>query len=329
MDEDTLRIVHHLLLGGKEDTHPPGSNAAMFNEFRRKHLAQHLPWLNSLRGIGIGEKIKGGEIQTREPHFRAYVVTKRDVSDKKTVPEYFDMPGLGIVKTDVIQIGPLGLQDWPRPLVKPACPGCSVGGGLMSGTLGCIVKDTGTGGQYILSNSHVLANSGNASLGTNVTQPSMTSEPENLIGHLSKFVEFNFSKRDNLCDAAIAIANPQRMVTNKIPQLSIAPSYNPDLKITRSMKVKKVGNRTGLTFGNTVDVDFRTFLRYQRGLMGSGKVWFKDQVLCDKFTKKGDSGSAVLSENNEVIGLHFAGGNAHSIFNKFHNVMDQLGIEVL
>jgi V8-like Glu-specific endopeptidase len=54
---------------------------------------------------------------------------------------------------------------------------------------------------------------------------------------------------------------------------------------------------------------------------------FEDQVLTTAIAQGGDSGSAVLNENNQVIGLLFAGSDAIAIVNKIANVIEGLGLD--
>jgi len=47
-----------------------------------------------------------------------------------------------------------------------------------------------------------------------------------------------------------------------------------------------------------------------------------------RYTAGGDSGSAVFNMNKEVVGLHFAGSDSSSIFNRIGHVLDLLLIDV-
>jgi hypothetical protein len=58
-------------------------------------------------------------------------------------------------------------------------------------------------------------------------------------------------------------------------------------------------------------------------------VGFRDQVLCTRYSASGDSGSAVLNMEKEIVGLHFAGSDSSSIFNRIGHVLDALSIEVV
>jgi hypothetical protein len=60
---------------------------------------------------------------------------------------------------------------------------------------------------------------------------------------------------------------------------------------------------------------------------GVGKVGFRDQVLCTRYSKPGDSGSLVLDKKTKrAVGLHFAGGPKGSFFNPISEVLRALRI---
>jgi V8-like Glu-specific endopeptidase len=53
---------------------------------------------------------------------------------------------------------------------------------------------------------------------------------------------------------------------------------------------------------------------------------FSDQIVADLKSQGGDSGSLVLNEQNEAVGLLFAGSDRSTILNRIQNVMDKLNI---
>lgn len=56
------------------------------------------------------------------------------------------------------------------------------------------------------------------------------------------------------------------------------------------------------------------------------KFWFSDQVVADLPSQPGDSGSLILKENRDVVGLLFAGSEKMTVFNQIINVMEYLEI---
>jgi hypothetical protein len=79
------------------------------------------------------------------------------------------------------------------------------------------------------------------------------------------------------------------------------------------------------------DVNYRTAIRYRRPTPPHrrARVGFRDQVLCSRYTDGGDSGSIVLNEQNEAVGLHFAGSPSTSIFNRISPVLQALGVQLV
>jgi hypothetical protein len=82
------------------------------------------------------------------------------------------------------------------------------------------------------------------------------------------------------------------------------------------MKIKKSGRTTGLTRGTIEQVNVTIRVSF-----GADKTaLFTDQLLAGAMSQGGDSGSVVLTEDNEVIGLLFAGSTNTTIFNRIQNV---------
>lgn len=96
------------------------------------------------------------------------------------------------------------------------------------------------------------------------------------------------------------------------------------------MKVQKTGRSTGHSWGKVIDTDFQAIVPYPDpdNPAKLRNVLFRDQVLCTRFTDPGDSGALVLSSTGKAIGLHFAGSDDVSVFNRIGNVFDALDIEL-
>jgi hypothetical protein len=278
---------------------------------------------------------------------------KAKLSKKDLVP-----PTIQNIPTDVKPTGVLrALQD-PTGRFRPAPGGVSIGHiQITAGTLGCLVKKDNV--VYILSNNHVLANSNEASIGDSILQPGPHDggrDPQDQIAVLSEFVPISFegdvggppcsvakwvaSVLNNLATLAgsstrlrpyriqqtenkvdCAIARPLRPedVKNEILQIgTIANIQNGEL----GMKIKKSGRTTGLTTGTIEQTDVTVRVNY-----GTNKVaLFTDQLLAGAMSQGGDSGSAVLSENNNLVGLLFAGSETTTVINRISNVFSALGV---
>lgn len=223
---------------------------------------------------------------------------------------------------------------------------------VTAGTLGMFVKKAGA--RYILSNNHVLANSNNASMGDQTWQPGKYDggSSADTIGHLSDFIPINFTDESN-CPIATRIVSAFNFLAKlfkrntRLPNAISSPINKVDCAIARPLidedisqeilevgkpvgfgeakagdKVKKSGRTSGLTQGDVIATDGATNVNY------GGKVAiFEDQIITSAMSEGGDSGSAVLNEKNEVVGLLFAGSSSLTIANKIANVIDALGLD--
>jgi len=292
------------------------------------------PWTQGagIQGIGIGEKISGGKVDTSELSLRVYVEKKKPKAKlKNMVPKKLAMPEIGEVTTDVVEIGRVEREVFTGR-VRPAMPGCGVGHTKVTvGTFGCLVRKKGKKTLHILSNSHVLANQGVAKVGDRVLQPGKHDGgrvPQDVIGTLADWEPFTFSATGypNLVDAAIAKVGKSK-VTDVVRIIGIAPR-GVSRSVRRRMRVQKVGRTTDYTTGVVVDVHYRMSLPYKKPGGGTGRVGLRDQVLCTRYTAGGDSGSVVMNSRKHIVGLHFAGSPSSSIFNRITHVFNLLDIEL-
>jgi hypothetical protein len=289
-----------------------------------------------VQGLGIGDKEVDGKA-TEELALRVYVDRKKPKSRvKNPVPKSVDFPEIGEVFTDVIEIGRVGVETFSGR-VRPAMPGCSIGheSEPSAGTFGCLVTKKAKGkGYYILSNSHVIAVDGRAEVGDRILQPGRPDGGRpgiDDIATLAFAANLNFSRSGypNLVDAAIARVRANRHVNPRIRLIARTPT-GVGRKIKRGMRVHKIGRTSDYTCGIVLDVHHKTRLPYRYGHQGRKRLaGFRDQVLCSRFTSAGDSGSLVLNPQHRVVGLHFAGSESASIFNKIENVLRILDVEIV
>lgn len=277
-------------------------------------------------GVGISRKITGGK-ELDDLCVSFYVVKK--LTPSKIAPKYLVPPVIATESgkaayTDVKAIGRIVPQINPLAKAKPIESGFSVGHiKITAGTVGAIVKKDDK--RFLLSNSHVLANSGKGKPGDKVVYPGPADDgvvPANWVASLTKAVPFTKGgKLVNEVDAALAEVREESLVRisyklpkSKQPFATIAPA--------RDMVVTKRGRTTGLTRGRIVDTDFRFVLNYD----GVGQIGFTHQVLCERYTDGGDSGSLVIDvATGKIVGLHFAGANGGSVFNPIQSVIQALG----
>ena len=126
---------------------------------------------------------------------------------------------------------------------------------------------------------------------------------------------------DNLVDAAIARPLNDADVSEEILDIgTISGTASGEL----DMAVKKSGRTTEFTTGVIEQVDVTVDVQY-----GAGKIArFTDQLLAGPMSQGGDSGSAVLDNNNRLIGLLFAGSDQSTIINRIENVFSALNISL-
>lgn len=295
--------------------------------------------------IGVGFKI-AGDVQTNEPSVVVSVVKKLPVIQ---LPESARVPKtLGGVPTDVVEVGKIfALQD-PTQKMRPARPGISIGHyQITAGTLGCLVQRNGQ--VYILSNNHVLANSNAAQLGDAILQPGPhdggTSADQ--IGTLEQFIPIGFESSSSPGCSPLAslmrLFGPAKPLINEpgnntvdcaIAKPLSADLVDPDiLKIgiptgagTASLgtQVQKSGRTTGLTTDQITQIDVTVSVDY------GGKIAiYKNQLMAGAMSQGGDSGSAVLDMDKQVVGLLFAGSNTTTIMNPIQLVLDALSVQVV
>ncbi len=309
---------------------------------------QHEPMLMSMSNVvavGVGFKI-AGDVQTNEPSVVVSVVKKLPVIQ---LPESARVPKtLGGVQTDVVETGKIfALQD-PTQKMRPARPGISIGHyQITAGTLGCLVQRNGQ--VYILSNNHVLANSNAAQLGDAILQPGPhdggTSADQ--IGTLEQFIPVGFEGSSSPGCSPLAslmrLFGPAKPLINEpgnntvdcaIAKPLSADLVNPDiLKIgiptgvgtaTLGTQVQKSGRTTGLTTDQITQIDVTVSVDY------GGKIaTYKNQLMAGAMSQGGDSGSAVLDMNKQVVGLLFAGSNTTTIMNPIQFVLDALQVQLV
>jgi hypothetical protein len=313
-----------------------------------------MPWTvgAGVQGVGIGQKVTEGQ-PTGDLALRVYVDRKRPKATiDNPVPDEVEVGDLRGVVTDVIAIGRVEAELFPDR-TRPYMPGCGIGHPKVSaGTLGAFVRRSGGNGGhgshgsngngsngsngsnelFALSNAHVLADDGLAAKGDPVLQPAADDggrDATDTVALLEDFVPFEFGDTGfpNVVDAAIA-----RIGTEQI-DLAIRLLGRPPAGITtnvrRGMRVHKVGRTTDLTTGIVQDVHLRLSMTYQRTANDRGRVGFRDQVLCTRFTEGGDSGSLVLSSSNRAVGLHFAGSPSASVFNRIGHVLETLNVDLI
>lgn len=309
---------------------------------------------------GIGYKFTNGK-QTNELSIICSVDNKKSINRLR--PKDMISSQISGISTDVVPSGPFTAFQDRTARYRPAPGGVSIGHfQITAGTLGCLVQKNGE--LYILSNNHVMANSNNASPGDAILQPGphdggQTSQDE--IAKLSDFVpivfedngggngeapcpaagfttsilnalaaltgsrtrlrQYRIAAETNLVDCAIALPNNPDDVVNEIMEIG---TINNITEGVLGMDVKKSGRTTGLTTGTIEQVDVTARVNF-----GANKVAvFEDQLMAGGMSQGGDSGSAVLDQEGNLVGLLFAGSSTTTLFNRIQNVFSELGVSL-
>lgn len=318
---------------------------------------QNLDYLLGRRNVvacGVGFKETEGRT-TDEPC--VVVSVTRKMPEAQLSPADIVPKKLGEVKTDVLETGVIRALQSPTDRWRPAPGGVSIGHvDITAGTLGCLViKD---GQLFILSNNHVLANTNAAEKGDPIIQPGRYDGGtlDDQIATLEDFIPINFGEVPPTCPIAtgmesflnwlakllgsshrvmafqavpaknrvdVAIARPlsDDLVEKRILEIGVPKGSR---EATLGTPVKKSGRTTAFTTGEIIQIDVTAQISY-----GEGKTaTFEDQLMAGAMSKGGDSGSAVLDEEDFVVGLLFAGSDTTTIINPIQFVLEALNVEI-
>lgn len=326
---------------------------ASINQYQKKLFSK-----TNVVATGIGYKITAGN-RSDELCLICSVTHKLSLSQLATqdvLPETVDG-----IPVDVVESGPIrALQLLPTDRHRPAPGGVSIGHrDITAGTLGCVVRKNGQ--RVILSNNHVIANSNAASIGDPILQPgpvdggnlatdqiatlqefipiqfpgapspsdcniagsmsNIANIVANLIGSNTRLQAIRTQAENNLVDAAIALPMNGSDISNAILEIG---EIEGQVRAELGMAIKKSGRTTSFTQGEILQTDVTVNVQY-----GAGQVaTFSDQLLAGAMSQGGDSGSAVLDENNRLVGLLFAGSDSSTIINRIENVFSLLGLSL-
>ena len=320
------------------------------------HVCNDLLKKHNVLATGIGYKTSGGQ---KGPNLSIICsvekkLPKSQLSSKDLIPDQVDG-----VMTDVVETGRIRALSSHTQRHRPAPGGVSIGHrDITAGTLGCIVKKNGQ--RVILSNNHVLANSNAAQIGDAILQPGPHDGgkfPDDHIANLLELVPLSLGgidlsdcpignsfasvlnlfaaatgsrtrlqavriqAEDNLVDAAIAKPLNDGDVSDEILDIgAIAGITQGQL----GMAIQKSGRTTEYTTGTIDQVDVTVNVQYGGGQIGR----FTDQLLAGPMSQGGDSGSAVLDNDKNLLGLLFAGSDSTTIINRMENVFSALGLSL-
>jgi hypothetical protein len=306
----------------------------------------------NVHAVGIGRKNGDGDVCVVVSVTEK--VPLKDLKRRDRVPKKLK----GCI-TDVVERPPfrlLGRTD----RVRPAVPGISLGHtSITAGTFGCLVENT-DGTRLILSNNHVLAAVNKGVPGDSILQPGPAdggTEPDDMIGLLLNYVPIEVndpvsecpivgmiadilnglarfvgsrqyvvakqaSEAVNLFDAALAMPTSPDEVSPNIMDIGIPAGWG---SAAIGDHIKKSGRTTGLTDGVVEQVQATVQVQMDLGVIAV----FEDQVISNIGSDGGDSGSAILNDNNEVVGLLFAGGGGSMVFNRIEHILSAYNVKIV
>ncbi len=320
-----------------------------------KEAASGLLEHENVVATGIGYKTVDGK-KTSTPSIVCSVTEKKPESQLTSSDR---VPGsISGVPTDVVQTGRIRIFQDRTARHRPAPGGVSIGHfEITAGTLGCLVKRGGE--TFILSNNHVLANVNEGSKGDPILQPGAHDggiNPADQIAVLEDFVPVGFvlpeipsdgkfasgvismlnagcvvigsrtryrivrpKAESNLVDCAIARPLDPQDVSPEIVEIG---QINNIAEGTLGLAIQKSGRTTGLTNGQIDQIDVTVNVQF-----GAGRIaQFTDQLLAGPMSQGGDSGSAVLDMDRNLVGLLFAGSDNTTIMNRIQNVFSALNL---
>ena len=309
-------------------------------EVRKKDLLK----LPNVMGYGNGKKITKGK-ETNKECLQVFV--KKKVSTRRLKPEEKVPKQVEDQITDVIEIGGecVAYSVDHKKRFRPIKPGISgAHGQTTAGTIGLVVYREGiyigdvqvgflgrsiewlkqhfpqiiSKKSFWLTNNHVGALENDGELGDAFIQPGPLDRGYEKVGYLYDYVMLK-----NMATVDACLIRP---LVESLVDETILDKGKPKGVATPviGMKVKKSGRTTGLTTGIVKATGVTIQIQYSR----LGSVYLKDCMLLSNMSAGGDSGSAVLDENDNVIGLIFAGNSTISIACDINNVFDALKIQL-
>jgi hypothetical protein len=269
---------------------------------------------------------------------RVYVAQKRapeDVPPEEMIPAEIDGHPTDVIQRTFERIA----KDTGR--YDPVLGGISIGPDRenSAGTLGTVVKDRSTGALMLLSNFHVLCgDDGHHTKGDEIVQPGRLdggASPGDTVGTLERF------QLTGTVDAAICrLSGRGNSFAVQDLGITFGKRVLDHFDVINSTPVWKRGRTTRITFGTIDSID----LTVGPSDYGSfGMRTFQNQIVVKvdpaqstDMVEKGDSGSVLMTRNNQIVGLLFlaasqgAGGLpiVGAVANQIVDVLDALDIDL-
>ncbi len=250
-------------------------------------------------------------------------------------------------EVDLRVVGAVRQQmPWKRQRQRPPMIGCSISHiDGTAGTLGCFVRDRATEEVLALSNNHVIMRNDLAAVGDPILQPGPIDggvAPGALVGRALRAVRLDAQPGAvNWVDAALgrfdAGSTLDRADKSLLQGLGRLAATAPAMAQPGD-RVAKLGRTTGVTWGTVVSADID---RLQVASAFDPRMFrFDNQIEIEgdngqPFSRGGDSGSLVVNERFEPVGLIFCGSEAGgdgaglSYANHIGQVLDDLAVDIV
>jgi hypothetical protein len=322
------------------------SLAAAYPRATRRQLAKWEPQLRRLRRLVarrdvvatcVGARWRKNKLIKRWC-FRIYVKAKlpeSDVPKRRLLPRLLHLPWAGMsVPVDVDSIGEVRLTASP---VVPLTGGVAVRhvtGAV--GSIGCFVRDNGTGGTCLLSNSHVIGNSGLARVGDPVL---LGPGPAPQVASILRVAPFAFASNARNVDAAVAQLLPGVSSSNSVPGIGAiagtkaldAVQADTNTLTPNGEQARFAGVGSGLVKTGRIthkNLTIEQFFPDPAAPTQARKALFFNQIVCQAHSVLGDSGSVLLDSGRRVIGLVWANTDQGAIANPIKDVLDSLNVSI-
>lgn len=202
-----------------------------------------------------------------------------------------------------------------RARERPIGPGLSVSGiNQTAGTICCIVQDE-DGTKFILTTVFDVRD-------LDTGQDSLVVQPGTIDGGTEEHDVIGTVERATKLAALVRLKDDVEVYCD-VPGIGQIRGIA-DVRL--GQVVRKFGRTTGLSTGEVRDLDFRLVI--DLGAANGGRQSVKG-VLVTPFAAPGDAGSPVVNDNNELVGMHFAGSDVTSIFVPIKSVLAELNVKLV
>ncbi|MEF9951778.1 MAG: trypsin-like peptidase domain-containing protein [Clostridium sp.] len=281
-------------------------------------------------GVASGYKVTNG-MPTTTPCLAVFVKEKVEadqLNENEIIPTFYKGATTDVVATGEFTVD--GLTDKVRPVQFGYSIGISgLSGFFNSGTGGCLVADKSDPTvRYILGSNHVLVNDNVEPVGTTVLQPARPDAPLSAgkVAALSRYIPVLFMTPTdtpiNYVDCAIAQLTSIDMAVPNIAFIGIPKGI--DVPAV-GMAVKKTGKTTGFTTGVVQYTAATVVISYS----STKQATFAQQIITTKMSGPGDSGAALVNNDNKVLGLLVGSTNNFSVYNPINEVLRVLSVYVV